>query len=54
MFTPLSRVFSDYGDRVGGQSWTVPGTKVVKPLPVSSPEKTGPKPSDQVINAVYY
>lgn len=41
-------VFSDYGERAAGQSWTVSGTKVVKLIPVSSPEKTAPKPSDQV------
>ncbi|KAA8579836.1 hypothetical protein FQN60_006929, partial [Etheostoma spectabile] len=41
------RAVDDYGDRVGGQSWTVPGTKVVKPNPVSSPEKPVLKPSDQ-------
>ncbi|KAG8004661.1 Carbohydrate sulfotransferase 10 [Nibea albiflora] len=42
------RAVDDYGERVGGQSWTVPGTKVVKPIPVSSPEKRDPKPSDQL------
>ncbi|XP_071320290.1 carbohydrate sulfotransferase 10 isoform X2 [Trachinotus anak] len=40
------RAVDDYGERVG-QSWTVPGAKVVKPFPVSSPEKPVPKPSDQ-------
>ena len=44
-------VFSDYGDRAG-QSWTVPGTKVVKPIAVSSPEKPVPKPSDQVTHLI--
>ncbi|XP_037617328.1 carbohydrate sulfotransferase 10 [Sebastes umbrosus] len=41
------RGVDDYGERVGGQSWTLPGTKVVKPVPVSSPEKPVPKQSDQ-------
>ncbi|XP_022624115.1 carbohydrate sulfotransferase 10 isoform X2 [Seriola lalandi dorsalis] len=41
------RAVDDYGERVGGQSWTVPGAKVVKTIPVSSPEKPVPKPSDQ-------
>lgn len=44
-------LFWDYGDRGGGQSWTMPGTKVVKPAPVSSPDKRLPKPPDEVINA---
>lgn len=30
----------------------MPGTKVVKPAHVSSPDKRVPKPSDEVINAV--
>ncbi|KAM6892776.1 carbohydrate sulfotransferase 10 [Lycodopsis pacificus] len=41
------RAVDDYGERVGGPSWTVPGTKVVRPIPVSSPVKPAPKPSDQ-------
>lgn len=46
-------LFADYGERVGGQSWTVPGTKVVKPIPVSRPEKPVPKPSNQVTDTAY-
>lgn len=42
---------SDYGERVSSQSWTVPAAKVVKPIPVSSPDKPAPKPSDQVTKA---
>ncbi|KAL3045635.1 hypothetical protein OYC64_013819 [Pagothenia borchgrevinki] len=41
------RAVDDYGERVGGQSWTVPGTKMIRPVPVSSLQKTAPKPSDQ-------
>ncbi|KAI4831781.1 hypothetical protein KUCAC02_001305 [Chaenocephalus aceratus] len=34
-------------DDYGGQSWTVPGTKMIRPVPVPSLQKTAPKPSDQ-------
>ncbi|KAI3366300.1 hypothetical protein L3Q82_009769, partial [Scortum barcoo] len=40
------RAVDDYGERAAGQSWTVLGTKVVKAIPVSSPDKPPPKPSD--------
>lgn len=56
VLTPLFLSFFfnylDYGDRAGGQSWTVPGTKVIKSAPASSPGKPDPKPSDQVITLV--
>ena len=54
VISPIFYLFSDYGERAGGQSWTVPGTKVVKPISVSNPEKTASKPSDQVTNAACY
>ncbi|KAL6115455.1 chst10 [Pungitius sinensis] len=41
------RAVDDYGGRVGGQSWTVQGTKVVRPILFSKPVQTVPKPSDQ-------
>ncbi|XP_028254507.1 carbohydrate sulfotransferase 10 [Parambassis ranga] len=41
------RAVDDYGERVSGQSWTLPGTKAVKSITVSIPEKVLPKPSDQ-------
>ncbi|CAK6962469.1 carbohydrate sulfotransferase 10 [Scomber scombrus] len=41
------RAVDDYGERAVGQSWTVSGTKVVKLIPASRPEKTAPKTSDQ-------
>lgn len=47
----LKMLFSDYGERIGGQMWTVPATKVVKPIVVSTPEKPDQKSSDWVINA---
>lgn len=39
------RAVDDYGERVGAQTWTIPGTKLVKPNPVSNPEEPHPKPS---------
>ncbi|XP_069554458.1 carbohydrate sulfotransferase 10 isoform X1 [Brachyistius frenatus] len=41
------RAVDDYGERAGGQSGTVAGTRGVKPIPGTRPEKRAPKPSDQ-------
>lgn len=52
---PLFKMLSsDYGERTGGQTWTVPATKVVKSILVSTPERPAPKASDWVINAAAF
>ncbi|XP_053273002.1 carbohydrate sulfotransferase 10 [Pleuronectes platessa] len=41
------RAVDDYGERLAGQSWTLPGAKLNPPIPDSSQEKAAPQPSDQ-------